>query len=200
MLPFAPTPRIRSELARGNSKPLHRQATVAMIGALAFTTIAAHAQAESGTPISLAPNQSRQICQTVIGVQPTDFHFAGCVASLKDSFQSARHEDATARAQSDCFRRGLKPHSADLSLCLLKAEDAKAGPDADGPSDASGTVISGMGYTEGVGPYRSASFDVVLHREQQACARLGIDPDSGDFTSCVSGLQDQLQKIDIPSN
>jgi hypothetical protein len=200
MFLFTPTFRVRSEPARADPKPLHRKATVVVIGAIAFASIAGGAQAQSGAPINSVSNQSGQICQAVIGVQPTDYHFAGCVASLDGSLQSARHDDAVARAQSDCFKQGLKPHSADLSLCLLKADDAKFGTDPNRSPDELGMAANGMEYPEAVGSYTSASFDVVFHREQEACARLGIDPDSGAFAGCVSSLQDQLQKIDFPSS
>src|ERR1700722_448238 len=169
MFLFTPTFRVRSEPARA-PKPLHRKATVVVIGAIAFASIAGGAQAQSGAPINSVSNQSGQICQAVIGVQPTDYHFAGCVASLDGSLQSARHDDAVARAQSDCFKQGLKPHSAGLSLCLLKADDAKFDADAEGLTAESGTAIGEVENPTAVGPYTSASFDVVFHREQRACA------------------------------
>jgi hypothetical protein len=200
MLPFAPAPRVRSELARGDSRSLHRNVTIALIGALAFTGLTTYAQAKSDAAINPVSSQSGQICQAIIGVQPTDYHFAGCVASLNGSLQSSRHDDAVARAQSDCFKQGLKPHSADLSLCLLKADDTNSSTDMDRSSDESGIAASGLSYPEAVGSYTSVSFDAVFHREKEACARLGIDPDSGAFVGCVSSLQDQLQKLDSPSS
>jgi len=181
-------------------KPLRRKAAVAAIGILTFATIAARAQAETGVPANSASGQSRHICQAVIGVQPTDYHFADCVASLNASMQDAVRAEAAVRAQSDCFRQGLKPRSVDLSLCLLKADDATSGAIADRAPIESGMTASRTDYTEAAGSYISASFDVVLHREREACARLGIDPNSGAFVGCVSGLQDQLQRPDFTSN
>ncbi len=200
MLPFAVAFRARSELTRIGLKPLQSKASAAVIGAIALATVAAHAQAGPGAATDSASNRPRHICQAVIGVLPSDDHFAGCVASLNASLQSSRRDDAVARAQSDCFRQGLKPHSADLSLCLLKADDAKSGSVADVSVEESGTAAGGIDEPEAIGSYTSASFDAVLHREREGCARLGIDPDSGAFVGCVSSLQDQLQRIDFPSS
>lgn len=198
MLPLASTFYGRSQCFDPES--LRRKAAVALVGALAFAALAARAQAESVVTVNSASSQSRHICQAVIGVQSTDYRFAGCVASLNTSLQDSDRDEAVARAQSDCFKQGLKPRSADLSLCLLKAEDVKSGIGADGLPDESGTAPSEMEYRTVVGSYTSASFDVVLHREREACARLGIDPNSGAFVGCVSSLQDQLQRIDFPSS
>jgi hypothetical protein len=59
--------------------------------------------------------------------------------------------------------------------------------------------------SEGLGPDSSgsnfpASFDAVLRKEQQACARVGLDPAFAAFESCVADLQDALQRIDLPEN
>ena len=198
MLPFACAFRARFAPAGFDVKSLRRKSTVTAIAVLAFAAIAAHAQAASGAPINSASNQSRQICQAVIGVRPTDTHFEGCVASLNASLQDVARDEAISRAQSDCFRQGLKPRSADLSLCLLKADDANTGADTDvAPHEPD---AGGMKDPEAVGSYTAASFDVVFHREREACARLGIDPNSGAFAGCVSSLQDQLQRLDFSSN
>jgi hypothetical protein len=200
MLSFISAFRARSELARFDPRPLQRKAAAAAIGALAFATIAARAQAEPVVLVNSASSQSRHICQAVIGVQPSDYHFAGCVASLNAALQDTVHDEAVARAQSDCFKQGLKPRSADLSLCLLRADDAAPGAGTDGSSNELEMAASGVAYPGVVGSYTSASFDAVLHREREACARLGIDPNSGAFVGCVSSLQGQLQSIDFPSN
>jgi hypothetical protein len=196
MLQFVSAFRARSRLVRFD--PLQRKATGAMIGAVAFAAIAAHAQA--GAPVNSTPSQSGYICEAVIGVEPKDTHFAGCVASLNASLQDNDRDEAVARAQSDCFRQGLKPRSADLSLCLLKADDTTSGAGADRLPNESGMAASGMEHPEIAGSYTRASFDAVLHREREACARLGIDPNSGAFVSCVSSLQDQLQRLEFFSN
>jgi hypothetical protein len=196
MQSLAPAFCSRSKITRSDPKPRRHKPAAGFIGAFLFSTVAAHAQAAS--PVSPPSIQSRNICDAVIGVRPSDYRFAWCVASLNESLQSAADDEAVARAQSDCFRQGLKPRTADLSLCLLKADDAKSGADAaDGAPQGSTRIADGSEYPHVAGSYLPASFDEVLHREREACARLGIAPDSGAFVSCVSSLQEQLQRTNF---
>src|ERR1700733_1361988 len=99
----------------------------AIAGVLALTGVAANAQGMSNTadnPTSGQLAQARQICENVVRVQPGEERFAGCVSSLTGSLQSAGHIRAVAQARNACFAEGLKPDSADLSLCLLQADGA----------------------------------------------------------------------------
>jgi hypothetical protein len=182
---------IRTKSASSGSLSLRCKA--AIIGALALTGVAANAQAMSNTsdnPTSGQLAQARQICESVIRVQPGEEHFAGCVSSLTGSLQSVRHVHAVVQARNACFAEGLKPDSADLSLCLLRADGATASP-----SEMANTMEIGMKQSSE--PDVSTSFDAVFHREQQACAQLGLDPALGSFDSCVASLQDTLQRIDF---
>jgi len=184
---------IRTHTQSRSTAALSLRCKAAIVGVLALTGAAANAQAMSNTsdnPTSGQLAQARQICESVIRVQPGEEHFAGCVSSLTGSLQSAGRIRAVVQARNACFAEGLKPDSADLSLCLLRADGATASP-----SEMANTIEIGMKQSSEAEV--STSFDAVFHREQQACAQLGIDPAFGTFDSCVASLQDTLQRIDF---
>jgi hypothetical protein len=170
-----------------------RAPAAVLIGAITVASIAAPAQASGKTGAELLV---RQACQSVIRVQPGESYFEGCVSSLADSLESASRARAVAQARDVCFALGLKPRSADLSLCLLKAADTKPGPDAELPDTAS-MAIGVADDPQSSKSYFAVSSDTKIHREQEACARLGFDPAYAAFANCVANLQSTLQGIDM---
>jgi len=170
-------------------------AVAALIGAIAIAGMGTPAQASGKTG---AEPLAQQICQTVIRVQPGEYHFDGCVSSLAASVDSASRDRAVAQARNDCFVQGLKPGSADLGLCLLRAGDATPGPSAIELPDATRVTTAITDDPRSSKPYSSISSDAAFHREQQACALLGFDPAFGAFASCVTDLQNTLRPIVLP--
>ena len=167
-------------------------AAVALIGAMAIASMIAPAQAADLTG---SEQLVHQICQTVIRVQPGESEFDGCVSSLADSVESASRGRAVAQARDVCFEQGLKPGSADLSLCLLRAADTMPGP---GTVDLPGTAsVATADDPRSANSYFAVSPDTKFRREQQACARLGFDPAFAAFANCVANLQSTLQAIDM---
>jgi hypothetical protein len=141
----------------------------------------------------------RDLCSEVIGFQPGEEHFKGCVSSLVDSLRNASHEHATVQARSQCFAQRLNPGSSDLALCLLQAANAHpasgawtAPDDLNAIDNKDDRATSAQDFTPLLGS--------ISDREQQACARLGFDPAFGDFANCVAKLQSAVQNIDMPSN
>jgi hypothetical protein len=143
--------------------------------------------------------QARTLCSGIIGVDPGDGRFNGCVASLAASLQSARQEHAIIQARSMCFARGLKPGSSDLALCLLQAAKASSVPGAADPSDEP-TASAEQGDQTASSYTLTSSLGTVSDKEQQACARTGFDPAFGAFANCVADLQSVLQNIDMQAN
>jgi len=189
---------IRTKSASSGSRSLRYKATAAIFGVLALTGVAANAQAMSNisdNPTSGQLARARQICENIIRVQPGEEHFAGCVSSLTGSLQSAGRIHAVVLARNACFAKGLKADSTDLSLCLLQADDASPAAEAANPPGMANTIEIGMKQYSEAGV--STSFDAVFHREQQACAQLGLDPAFGTFDSCVASLQGTLQRTDF---
>ena len=189
MLQFMQT--IRTQSGLFDLKPLARKATMA-IEALAFAGFAATAQAASYDSRNMAENQTtqaQQICETVIGLHSGDDRYEGCVSSVTDSAMTANRSQAVVRARNACFAQGLKVGSGELGDCLLKADDAQPGPDA----AAAPTTVDLM-----TADLPRLSAENAYPRERQACARLGFDPAFGAFASCVTSLQTELHKNDIP--
>jgi hypothetical protein len=169
-------------------------AATALIGATMIASTIVPAEASG----KISPEQfARRICQSVIRVQPGVSEFDGCVSSLTDSAQSISRGRAVAQARDVCFARGLKPGSTDLNLCLLRAADTKADPDAIDLPDTAGVAAGMTNDPQSSKSYFVVSSDTKIHREQEACARLGFDPAFGAFANCVANLQGTLQGIDM---
>jgi hypothetical protein len=195
--------RTRPAFTPSDSTLLWRKAAVTTIGALALACLAVPSHAASDghrDPTSDQVVQAQQICEAVIHIRFGDGHFDGCVSSLADSLQSATRYHAVENARNACFARGFRPNSPDLSLCLLQAAVTNPGSYVVAPTMSPRSMAS-----EGLGPDFSgpdfpASLDVVLRREQQACARVGFDPAFAAFETCVADLQVALQRIDLREN
>ncbi len=197
------TSSIRSRANSSASDLVPSRKTAAIMGVLILASFVARADAAPkvhDTPASNQLAQAQEVCEVVVRVQPDDEHFDGCVSSLKGSLESASRERAVVHARSKCFAEGLKPDSSDLAVCLLQAADATPSSDMiNTPVQMSRLIDTTEGPTS-AGSDFSASFDTVLQREQQACARLGFDPAFGAFANCVADLQGTLQRTDFSAN
>ena len=167
------------------------------LGALIVASGAALASVASAAPYNpehLPPDQVAEvdrICQSVLRVQPGEAHFVGCVESLSDSWRGLEHARALSEARATCLDRGLKPGAPDLAECELSV--ARTAPPAIRPVSTREEPVSEKSYF-------SASPRDVHRREELSCARLGLEPGSGGFMSCVAGLQSTLFAADNPSN
>lgn len=200
MFHSSPTVRPAANSELSNVSPLRNKANV--LTALILASSINAAGASSDIAHSRPPDQiayARKLCSEVIDFHPGEGHFDGCVSSLADSIQSASRDHAVIQARSQCFAQGLKPGSADLGLCLLKATNANPVPGAWTPPDDLHAIDNMDNRT--ISAHDSTfSRNTISDREQQACARLGFDPAFGDFSSCVADLQSVIQNIDMPSN
>jgi hypothetical protein len=170
-------------------------AAAALIGAVAIVTTTALASAIDRTG---SERLAGQICRSVIRLQPGESEFDACVSSLADWVERAQTGRAVALARETCFDQGLKPASADLSLCLLRAADTKPVAGFLEPLNTASAVSAEGPRSDQA--YFDVSRDIKFRREQEACARLGLDPAFSAFASCVAGLQSSLQGIDMEGN
>jgi hypothetical protein len=162
-------------------------AAAILTGGVALAGVAGSAMAQSYSPGALSADQSAQvvqICKTVIRVQPEEEHYEGCVDSLSASLSNVGQARALRRARDGCLDKGLAPASPELAECLL---------DDDAPRSGSTAAASSRSYVY-------ASDDELHHREQLSCARLGFEPASGAFASCVADLAATLFAADMPQN
>ena len=131
------------------------------------------------------------ICGATVGLEPGQAQYDGCVASLSDSLDGVSQGRALWTAHDACLQKGLKPGSPDLAVCTLRSSQAR-------PADASGLTLASAapGHAKS---YFSASNRDRFHREQLACAELGLNPVAAAFDSCVAGLRSSLFEADNPS-
>jgi hypothetical protein len=173
------------------------QTTATLVGAIAIASMIVPAHAADKTGVK---QLAQQICQLVIGVQPGESQFEGCTSSLSDSLESISRGRAVAQARNGCFAQGLKPGSADLSLCLLRAADTTPDPAAVKLPDIASMTAGVAADPQSSKSYFAVTQGTKFHREQQACAMLGFDPAFGAFANCVADLQSTLQTIDMPED
>ena len=166
-----------------------------LAGALALSaSLAGAAAAAPYNPERLPADQFAQVgrlCQSVIRVQPGEAHYVGCVESLSDSWRGLEQARTLSGARASCLDRGLKPDTPDLAECELRA--AQSAPPVIRPVSTRDEPVSGKSYF-----YASPSD--VHRREELSCARLGFEPGSGGFQSCVAGLQSAMFAADNPMN
>jgi hypothetical protein len=159
--------------------------------------------------------QVAEICQTVMGLKPTDppvagdyrgsphlepgiSHYQTCIASLSDSLRDVNDAHAASQADDDCRAQGLKPDSADLAECVLESIKTKPNSSAPKVSTVASAPNNGRMTPVSVGNFYLASPHETRRREEIACARLGFEPPNGAFASCVKLLDDNFYAIDNP--
>lgn len=159
------------------------------------------------------------ICQNVMGLDPSEplvwgihtgvpnldtwtSHYRGCVFSLSNSLGSIDSERSAQEAAQECRAKGLEPGSPELAVCILQSTETTPSAAARNTSAAaSGPPDRGLaGATAASGSFYHASTRDLSHREELACAELGLVPASGPFASCVRNLKETFYAIDNPVN
>jgi hypothetical protein len=171
-------------LAGSSARPW-RRAAAAVAGMLALAGFAGGANAG---PYPYNPDRLDQgqvvqvgdVCRTVVGVEPSEARYYACVGALSDSAKNLGRGRALQQARGDCLRRGYRAGSPDLDVCTVQSADRQR------------TAAPDMSYA--YAPQRE-----VHRREELSCARMGMDPSSGAFASCVAGLDSALFAADNPS-
>jgi hypothetical protein len=190
----------------------------AAVCAVAFASATACASTGPYNPDSLGSDQVAQvaeICQTVMGLKPSDppvagdyrgsphlepgiSHYQACIASLSDSLQDVNDAHVVSQADADCRAKGLKSDSADLAECVLNSVETKPNLVATKVSTVASSPNSAKAMPVSVGNFYLASPHETRRREELACARLGFEPPKGAFASCVKLLDDNFYAIDNP--
>jgi hypothetical protein len=165
----------------------------ALAGALVLAAFVGQAHAAAFNPDNLPPGDIADvsnICRSVIGAEPGSAQYVGCIESLSASWTGLQHGRSAAEARSDCLARGLRPGTSELAVCELRT--AVTTPARRFPAT---TVESPT-----AGSYFNASPREVHSRNQMSCARLGHEPVSGGFDSCVASLHASQFAADNPMN
>ena len=130
-----------------------------------------------------------RVCESVVGLQAGEKHYAACVESLTQSAQGLRQGESLAIARRGCVAQGYRPNTSGLAECEL----------ASGPAAAS----SGPAYPSqnpgGSRSYFVVSRETAFQRDQLACARLGFDPSQPPFGDCAADLRGALARASDPA-
>jgi len=159
-------------------------------GALASTV--------QGPALTLA----RATCTDVMKVR-TDAEAAGCVSTLLDALSAKAQGDVYAADDADCMRRGLANGTADFSACVLDLDRAHANaPSSDRAlyGGARETVVVESRKGADIDDRFPGTFAARHRREEDSCARLGLDPGSTPFAYCVTGLDTAIYTADTPQS
>ena len=172
--------------------------------AFACLSIAAYATEPTYNPQHLKAAQISQvdkICQTVMGLRPSDTltdnrwpgnpdpgsstnEYRGCVASLSHSLENITAARAESQADQNCRAKGLEPGSSDFAVCALQAVAAKPGSE---PIQLAS--LDAKPFIEQAGRDAPAAVPGNVSKERLACAEIGLEPKAAAFASCVEGLK-----------
>lgn len=162
--------------------PIRTASLAALAGFLALAGAAPQALARPA-----APSAADDSCRMVMGLQTGEEHYVNCLQSLQASQDSLGRGRALTAAREGCLDKGFKPGSPDLAVCTLKTKAAPA-------------PLQAVPVSSSAKSWFMASSGERHRREQLACARIGLDPTSGAFDSCVAGLASALFAADNPQN
>jgi hypothetical protein len=97
------------------------------------------------------------------------------------------------------MQTGLKRHTPDLSTFVPNHQNAEPASNALVTGLVSHIDLANVNSVDNdPSGYFSSSFLLRRRREQYACAKLALEPASGQFGSCVADLDSNLFDIDHP--
>ena len=153
------------------------------------------------TAQNMTPGQTAAIEATCTKVMrlPPGAEFLACVSSLSDSVAGLESADYANRSYDACEQAGLKRGTPAFSRCVLDRENGKRDA-ASAPAVASKLDAAPIAPADtNQDSYFASNFNVRHRREQYACAQLGLEPDTGGFTSCVNNLDMEIFVVDHPN-
>jgi hypothetical protein len=153
------------------------------------------------TAQNMTPGQTAAIEATCTKVMrlPPGAEFLACVSSLSDSVAALESADYANRSYDACERAGLKRGTPGFSRCVLDHENGNRG--ADSPAAVVGKLDAALitPADNNQDSYFASNFNVRHRREQYACAQLGLEPNTGAFTSCVGNLDMEILVVEHPN-
>jgi hypothetical protein len=146
-------------------------------------------------------SQVGEVCQTDMGFRASEpltdnlwpgdpdassstNRYRGCIATLSNALTRVQTARTAKQAEKDCLSQGFVAGSSDLARCVLTAKEE--------PRSASETQLASLDpkpYLISTGRRFSGPVPPKVHKEQLACADVGIDPNDEEFASCVQGLK-----------
>jgi len=180
------------------------QLSILGIGSAALAACATSAPYRSQHLSASRVSQVGEICQTVMGFEPSEplvdnlwpgdpdpewstNKYRGCVASLSSSLVSAAAAGDESRADAVCRARGLQPGNSDFGICVAQLVEASANT-----MDRETAPLTVIPFSKETTTGGFSSAPEMLRRERLACAEVGLEPKQSAFASCVRGLSDVL--------
>lgn len=150
---------------------------------------------------SVPPKQAAAIettCDKIMRLPP-GAEFSACVSSLSDSAAALASAEYANWAYDACEHAGLKRETPEFSRCVLDRENAQK--DTGNPSGAASKLDAAFiaPVDSNQDSYFASSPSVRHRREQYACAQLGLEPNTGAFTSCVGNLDMEIFVVEHPN-
>lgn len=150
---------------------------------------------------NVSPRQTAAIeatCDKVMRLPP-GAEFGACVSSLSDSAVALVNAETANRAYDACEQAGLRRETPEFSRCVLDRENTQNGL---GSSQGAVSRLDAAFITPvdaNQDSYFASSPSVRHRREQYACAQLGLEPNTGAFTSCVGNLDMEIFVVEHPN-
>jgi hypothetical protein len=145
-----------------------------------ISTLAAGLSVASGAMAQTASTSyGRQIANACegLGLDPSEAPYAFCAMSLQDAAAGAEQPHDIGVARRVCARNGYRVGTPAFADCVLDREDEI--------SESQPKMPAPVATNE---PFRTYQRPDQRKAVPRACARLGLDPGSSAFSTCVSNL------------
>ena len=129
------------------------------------------------------------ICQHTMRTVPGTSEEGACLDSLAATAAFNSTATATQQARHACEAKGIADQGAAMAMCIVDTRRRGAAP---------ALLIDPSLVRTSANPYTRMSFKDQRQAEEQSCATLGLQPDSGGFQSCVQTLDSALFDADNP--
>ena len=148
---------------------------------------------------SLPPEQAavaQAACHRVMRLDPGIAQYDACVRSLSNTLTQAAGQGRFLAAAQRCDKAGLAHDRQAYAQCLLDRRDTAAATPSARHLDAAYVKPADSNPDS----YFHSDNATKRHREEYACADLGLTPGGGAFASCVADLDWSLFNEDHPIN
>jgi len=128
----------------------------------------------------------QQTCTQTMGLRKGLGEYDACAQSLSDTVHRRIEEQRLDESHRACERQGYAPGSAQLAQCVVLAEKAEGNA-----HDAAILSLTSAPTTTRIS-FFSMDRHVQDQHEKLACAQLGLDPITSDFSDCVIGIKQAI--------
>ena len=137
----------------------------------------------------------KQICSDTMRIRQGYVQYEACVESLGATVANREEVKQLVRAYDACKSAAHKEGTPQYAQCVLNEKTATVSDQRVGdraPERQASTIDSNRSFTESTSEERRAL-------EERACAKLGLVPGQGAFSSCVTHLDMNLWAAANPS-